>query len=125
MLNTARLMAFAATADADRARVFYEQILGLKFISQDHFAVAFDANGTPLRIAVVEKVAPVPYTVLGWQVMDITITVQVLITAGVQFERFPFMTQDAFEIWDAPGGDRVAWFKDPDGNLLSVSQHAR
>ncbi len=122
-LAAAQLMAFVTTTNAAKAKAFYRDVLGLKFISEDNFALVFDAHGTPLRVAVAEQISPAPYTVLGWQVPDAAATVQVLTQAGVVFERYSFMTQDAFGIWDAPGGARVAWFKDPDGNLLSLSQH--
>jgi catechol 2,3-dioxygenase-like lactoylglutathione lyase family enzyme len=122
-LSAAQLMAFVATTDAARAKAFYTGVLGLNLISEDTFALVFDANGTPLRVAIVEKIVTAPYTVLGWQVADAAGSVQVLTEAGVVFERYSFLTQDALGIWDAPGGARVAWFKDPDGNVLSVSQH--
>ena len=122
-LTAAQLMAFVATTNAARAKAFYRDVLGLKFISEDNFAVVFEAHGTPLRVAIVEKLSPAPYTVLGWQVPDAAATVQALTQEGVAFERYSFLTQNALGIWDAPGGARVAWFKDPDGNLLSVSQH--
>ena len=122
-LATAQLMAFVTTTSAARAKAFYRDVLGLTFLSEDDFALVFDAHGTPLRVAIAQQVSAAPYTVLGWQVPDAATTVQVLTHAGVVFERYSFMTQDALGIWDAPGGARVAWFKDPDGNLLSVSQH--
>ena len=123
MLGQAKLVAFAAVSDAARARAFYRDVLGLKLISEDGFAIVFDAHGTPLRVSLVKEVVAAPYTVLGWGVTDIAAAVQELSAAGVQFERYPWMEQDDLGIWSAPGGARVAWFKDPDGNLLSVSQH--
>ena len=116
-------MAFVATSNRERAKVFYHDVLGLKLVSEDDFAVVFDANGTLIRMAAVEKVALAPYTVLGWQVDDSTKIVEGLTNAGVQFERYHFLEQDALGIWTAPGGAKVAWFKDPDGNVLSVSEH--
>lgn len=124
MLRTAQLTAFAATADAPRAKTFYEGTLGLRLLSDDQFALAFDSNGTQLRIQKVEVVHPPSFTVLGWQVADIGSMVVALSGAGVTFERYPFMQQDAAGIWTAPGGTQVAWFKDPDGNLLSLTEHA-
>ena len=98
--------------------------LALKFVSEDSFAVVFDANGNMLRLTRVQEVRPQPFTILGWQVSDIAATVKQLQTAGVIFERYgDFMQQDELGIWAAPGGAKVAWFKDPDGNTLSVSQH--
>ena len=123
MLESDKLIAFAATSDASRAKTFYGGVLGLRLVSEDQFAVVFDANGTTLRVALVEKVAAAPYTVLGWEVGDIAATVQALREAGVRCEQYPWMPQDALGVWSAPGGAQVAWFKDPDGNLLSVSQH--
>ncbi len=123
MLRTAQLTAFAATANAPRARTFYEGTLGLHLLSDDQFALVFDSNGTQLRVQKVEVVHPPAYTVLGWQVADIRSMVVALSGAGVTFERYSFMQQDAAGIWTAPGGTPVAWFKDPDGNLLSLTGH--
>ena len=123
MLNAARLTAFAATAHPDRARAFYGNTLGLQLRYEDEFALSFEANGTELRIQKVEKVQPHPYTTLGWTVTDIDSTVQSLSSRGVIFERYPFMEQDLLGVWSAPGGAKVAWFKDPDGNLLSVAEY--
>lgn len=120
MLAAARLTAFAATTQPDRARAFYRETLGLRLISEDDFALLFDANGTDLRIQKVRELQPAGYTALGWQVPDVRATVIGLRDLGVMFERYPYFEQDADGIWDAPGGARVAWFKDPDGNLLSV-----
>ena len=121
MLSNASLVAFIATADPAKARAFYESTLGLRCVSDDEYAVVFDANGTTLRIAKVQTVSPAPYTVLGWQVDDIERSARQLTAAGVSFERYDGMPQDALGIWTTPGG-RIAWFRDPDGNLLSVSQ---
>lgn len=122
MLGSAKIVAFAPITDAQRARRFYEGVLGLRFVSQDQFALVMDANGTILRLAVVQSLTPQPFTVLGWEVADIQETVAALKQLGVAFERFPGMPQGDLGIWTAPGGAKVAWFKDPDGNLLSVSQ---
>ena len=123
MLTSEKLMAFVATRDAARAKEFYGSTLGLEFVTDDGFALVFDANGTTLRIVTVRDLNPVPYTILGWQVGDIDSTVKALTSAGVVFERYGMFPQDELGIWLAPGGVRVAWFKDPDGNTLSVSQH--
>jgi len=122
MLGSAKIVAFAPITDAQRARRFYEGVLGLRFVSQDQFALVMDANGIILRLAVVQSLTPQPFTVLGWEVADIQETVAALKQLGVAFERFPGMPQGDLGIWTAPGGAKVAWFKDPDGNLLSVSQ---
>jgi len=123
VLQSAKLVAFSATTNAARAKAFYQGVLGLRLVSEDGFALVFDAHGTMLRVSAVKHVVTAPYTVLGWEVSDIVATVRGLAAAGVRFERFPGMPQDELGIWSAPDGGRVAWFKDPDGNLLSVSQH--
>jgi catechol 2,3-dioxygenase-like lactoylglutathione lyase family enzyme len=123
MLDSQKLMAFVATRDPARAKEFYGGTLGLRFISDDGFALVFDANGTIVRVATVRELNPAPYTVLGWQVNDIESAVKELTAAGVVFERYGIFPQDELGIWVAPGGVRVAWFKDPDGNTLSLSQH--
>jgi catechol 2,3-dioxygenase-like lactoylglutathione lyase family enzyme len=122
MITQGKLTAFVATADGPRARAFYEGVLGLRVVGDDDFALTLDANGTLLRVSKISRVAPQPYTVLGWQVDDIESEVRGLTERGIQFERYDFLTQDALRIWTAPGGARVAWFKDPDGNVLSLSQ---
>jgi catechol 2,3-dioxygenase-like lactoylglutathione lyase family enzyme len=117
-------MAFVATRDAARAKAFYRDTLGLQFVSEDGFAIVFDANGVTIRVSIVRETAQAQYTVLGWQVSDIFAKVKELEKAGVTFERYSFLPdQDKQGIWTAPGGTRVAWFKDPDGNILSISQH--
>ncbi len=98
-------------------------MLGLRFIHNDGFASVFDANGIMVRMAKVPEFKPFPFTLLGWHVTDIASAVTLLDQRGVHFERFGFFEQDALGVWTAPSGDKVAWFKDPDGNLLSVSQH--
>ncbi len=122
MLDRSNLVAFAATIDPQRARAFYEGVLGLKLIEQSPFALAFDANGTMLRIQVVPQFTPQPHTALGWSVADIAAMVRDLAGRGVTFERFPGLKQDQLGIWSSPPGARVAWFRDPDGNLLSLTQ---
>ena len=123
MLSQEKLMAFVSTTNADRARAFFRDTLGLRLVSEDNFALVFDSNGAPLRVALAKEIHPAQYTVLGWMVKDIRATVTQLTKAGVKFEIFGFFKQDELGIWAAPGGDQVAWFKDPDGNILSVSQH--
>lgn len=120
-----RMVGFVTTTAPDRARTFYGDMLGFTFVGDDGFALSFDAHGTRLRVAKAQAFTPSPATVLGWEVADIVATVKELGARGVQFEQFnlPFLKQDALGIWTAPNGDRVAWFKDPDGNTLSVSCH--
>ena len=122
MLDAADLIAFAATTDLDRARVFYEQVLGLTVTEQTDLACVFDANGTMLRVTAVPEVARAGYTVLGWRVADITAATRELSARGVTFLRFDGMDQDADGVWTSPGGGRIAWFADPDGNTLSLTQ---
>ncbi len=122
MLNASRLVCFVATADADRARAFYRDALGLALIEDSGFSLVFDANGTQLRVQRVETVAPHPYTALGWEVGDLAATVRALAADGVAMARFPGLPLDADAIWDTPDGSRVAWFHDPDGNTLSLHQ---
>ena len=126
MLGASKAVAFASTADLDRARSFYEGVLGLKVLSQDVFALMCEAGGVQVRISKVPAVIPQAFTVLGFDVEDMDAVVEGLTARGVAFERYPFFgpAQDARGIWTAPGGALVAWFKDPDGNLLSVSKVA-
>ena len=122
MLGKCDIIAFVTTSDGDRARKFYEGTLGLSVVEDTPFALEIDANGTMLRVAKAQKVTVAPYTVLGWKVSDIKKSVSALAAKGVKFERYDGMGQDKLGIWKSPGGASVAWFKDPDGNTLSVTQ---
>jgi catechol 2,3-dioxygenase-like lactoylglutathione lyase family enzyme len=125
MLGSINIVAFVPTRDAGKARAFYEGVLGLRFVSDDGFALVFDANGIMLRVATVPpQFTPAQFTILGWQVKEIEKVVAAMQGKGVQFERYGFLEQDKLRIWTTPTGEKVAWFKDPDGNVLSVSQHA-
>jgi len=124
MVVGARLVAFAATTDAPRARAFYEAVLGLRFAGDDAFALVFDADGVQLRIQKVPQLTPHPHTVLGWSVPDIAAAVRELAAKGVTFERFPGLTQDQAGIWHSPSGAKVTWLKDPDGNVISLTEPA-
>jgi catechol 2,3-dioxygenase-like lactoylglutathione lyase family enzyme len=123
MLSQCSLIGFIPTSDAARARQFYVETLGLRFVSDDQFATVVQAGGSKIRIANVGAFTPMPFTILGWEVADIAAEVATLTVAGVVFSRYPFLEQDEAGIWTAPSGDRVAWFQDPDGNTLSLSQH--
>jgi len=123
MLGSTNIVAFVPITDGDRARAFYEGVLGLRFVKDDGFAVVFEANGIMVRAAKMKEVAPAQFTILGWQVSDIENVARALRAKGVHFEIFGFFKQDELGIWTAPTGDKVAWFKDPDGNVLSISQH--
>ncbi len=123
MLGSTNIVAFVPIKDSERARAFYEGVLGLRFIKDDGFALVLEANGIMIRAAKVKDFTPAQFTILGWQVSGIESVVRALQAKGVRFEIFGFFKQDELGIWTAPTGDRVAWFKDPDGNILSVSQH--
>lgn len=125
MLHTARLIGFAATTDPAAAKKFYEGVLGLTLIEDSPFALVFDANGTMLRIQKVETQITPRHTVLGWSVGDLQAAIAHLSAKGVPFERFDGLPQDASGIWTTPDGSRVAWFKDPDGNTLSLTEFRR
>lgn len=122
MLTTSDVIAFSSTTDLARARRFYEGVLGLRVVDENAFACVFDANGTMLRVTAVAQVAQPGYTVLGWSVTDIADTVTELEARGVAFARYDGMEQDAQGIWTTPNGDRIAWFADVDGNVLSLTQ---
>jgi catechol 2,3-dioxygenase-like lactoylglutathione lyase family enzyme len=122
MLANNPLIAFIPSKDAARSRIFYEA-LGLCFVRDDDFAIVMDANGTMIRIVRIDDFTPFPFTILGWQVEDIHKVVAEMTGKGVQFARYTFLQQGPDGVWDAPGGAKVAWFTDPDGNTLSVSQH--
>lgn len=113
---------FAATTDPVGSREFYENKLGLRFITDSPFALVFDVAGTMLRVQKVEKVVSPPYTSLGFEVADIHEAVKAAIESGVIFEHYDFLQQDDVGIWTTPDGARIAWCKDPDGNVVSLSQ---
>jgi catechol 2,3-dioxygenase-like lactoylglutathione lyase family enzyme len=123
MLASSKVIGFVPTKDAQNARAFYEGKLGFQFVSDDPFALVMRAGKTMIRIAKAQDFTPAPYTVLGWEVREITAVVRWLQERGVAFEKYPFVQDQDLGIWTAPGGNKVAWFKDPDGNVLSVSQH--
>ena len=122
MLSKSDLICFAATSNSSKARKFYEETLGLTFVSGDQFALVFDANGTMLRIQIVDQVNPHSYTRIGWAVDDIVEEVRTLSKRGVQFARYEGMNQDEYGIWTAPSKAKIAWFTDPDGNILSLTE---
>jgi catechol 2,3-dioxygenase-like lactoylglutathione lyase family enzyme len=125
MLELKRIVAFVITAQPEEAIRFYRDRLGLKFVKDDGFALVFDAYGTTLRIGKMKagQFTPARYTLLGWEVEGVEDAAAQLALRGVSFEKYPQLPQYEKGIWTAPGGDKVAWFKDPDGNALSVSQH--
>ncbi len=124
MLGQTPIIAFIPTRDAAQARPFYQDLLGLRFVSDDKFALVMEANGTMIRIVRVGNFTPAPFTILGWEVKDIHQSVADLTAKGLVFTRYPHFEQGPDGVWTAPGGAaKVAWFLDPDGNTLSLSQH--
>jgi len=122
-LASSSLVAFVGVCDPDRAKRFYRDTLGLRLVSEElPFALVFDVQGTMLRVTVVPEVKPAKFTVLGWKVPDIQAAVSSLEEEGVEFQRYAGLQQDGLGIWTSPNGARVAWFHDPDGNILSVTQ---
>ncbi len=119
-----KVVTFLMTQKPDEATAFYRDKLGLSFLRDDGFALVFDMNGVMLRIGKTHGSTPAQNTVLGWEARDIRSAMEKLKQKGVTFERYPNMGQDAHGVCTFPNGDKVAWFKDPDGNVLSVSQHA-
>jgi catechol 2,3-dioxygenase-like lactoylglutathione lyase family enzyme len=115
---------FAATTDAERSRVFYENVLGLLLVSDDQFALVFKVGALSLRVQKVAHKPKIEYTVLGWLVSDIEAEVQRLTKAGVHFARYDGLGQDEHGVWRSPTGAKVAWFSDPDGNTLSLTELA-
>jgi catechol 2,3-dioxygenase-like lactoylglutathione lyase family enzyme len=124
MLHTSPLIAFVATAHPAEALRFYRDTLGLALVEDSPFALVFSAGGTTLRVQKVQQVTAASYTALGWVVEDIDATIDWLTARGVAFERFPVLVQGENGVWRSPSGAAVAWFKDPDGNILSLTQYA-
>ena len=122
-----KLVGFVTTTSPEKAKAFYGDVLGFRLVDEDDFALVYDANGTMLRVGKAKVFTPAQGTVVGWQVGDMDAAVRDLALRGVRFEQWglPFMKQDENGVWTPPNGDRVAWFKDPEGNVLSLSQHVR
>jgi catechol 2,3-dioxygenase-like lactoylglutathione lyase family enzyme len=122
-LSEQNIVAFVPTSDPARAKRFYRDRLGLRLVSEElPFALVFDVHGIMLRVTIVKEFSPAGHTILGWRVPDVGLAAKALQGAGVGLERYPGMQQDELGIWTAPGGTKIAWFKDPDGNTLSISQ---
>jgi predicted enzyme related to lactoylglutathione lyase len=121
-LGDDQVVAFVPTTNLDRAAGFYSSVLHLPLEEHSSFACVFRAGGTMLRVTLVDALRVQPFTVFGWDVTDIAKTMAALTERGVVFERFDGMGQDDTGVWTTPRGDRVAWFKDPDGNTLSLTQ---
>lgn len=122
MLSSEDVIAFVATRDMDRAAVFYEEVLGLRLMVREPTALVFDANGTMLRVSQVEGHTPTHFSVLGWAVRDISRSLEDLNGKGIAFDRFEMLEHDERGVCTFPNGDQVAWFRDPDGNMLSITQ---
>ncbi len=122
MLANSKLIGFVATARPEEARRFYGTILGLSLVEEGPFALVFTANETLLRVQKVGSVAKIPYTALGWEVSDIEGVVGRLVEQGVTLERYDGLPQNELGIWRTPDGSSVAWFQDPDGNTLSITE---
>jgi catechol 2,3-dioxygenase-like lactoylglutathione lyase family enzyme len=122
MLGSSAVIAFAPSTDLARSRAFFGDVLGLRVLDESPFAVSFDAAGTLLRVTLVDNLHPAPYTILGWHVDNIATAARELGVGGIEAERYPWLEQDAYGVWTAPSGDRVLWFKDPEGNVLSLTQ---
>lgn len=125
MLAHCDIIAFIATAQPEQAKIFYGEVLGLRLIEDTPFALVFDANGTMLRIQKVEMLTRAGYTALGWHVGDIREAVEMLLKRGILFDRYPGLLQDEQGIWTTPDKNKIAWFSDPDGNTLSLTQIRR
>jgi|SRR5215469_8377627 len=122
MLADKKLKAFVPTTKPDKAKSFYKDILGLELLSEDNYALEFNSNGTLLRVIVVQELKPHPFTVLGWNIDNISSTIKSLNDKNVFCEKYDSLEQDSLGIWTSPGGGKVAWFKDPDGNVLSLTE---
>ncbi len=122
MLADKELKAFVPTVKPDKAKLFYKDVLGLKLLSEDNYALEFDANETLLRVIIVQEFKPQAFTAIGWNVDDISSTIKSLNKQNVFCEQYDFLEQDYLGIWISPGGSKVAWFKDPDGNILSLTE---
>jgi catechol 2,3-dioxygenase-like lactoylglutathione lyase family enzyme len=123
MLTASKIVGFLHTTDYEKARAFYEGKLGFAFVSLDRFALALRSGENMVRITKEEHFQPTQGTVLGWEVDDVRAAVLWLKSREVETEKYPFVPDQELGVWDSPSGDQVAWFKDPDGNVLSLSHH--
>ena len=122
MLAHEDIIVFIATIQPEQPKVFYREMLGLRLIEDTPYALVFDAHGTMLRIQKVQTLTPAGHTVLGWQVVDVHETVGTLLKQGIIFERYPGLSQDEQGVWTTPEGNKIAWFTDPEGNILSLTE---
>ena len=124
MLANTTITALVGTMQKEASTAFYRDTLGLKFITDDGFAAVFEGKNARVRVSRVPAITPAAYAVLAFQVDDVEKTVDGLTAKGVVFQRHGFFVKHARGVWAAPDGTKVAWFHDPDLNLLSVVQHA-
>ena len=124
MLADKKLKAFVPTIKPEEAKLFYKDVLGLKLLSQDDYALEFESNGTLLRVTIVQELKPQAFTVLGWNVDDIVSIIKSLNDKNIFCEKYDFFEQNDLGIWTSPNGSKVAWFKDPDGNVLSLTEES-
>jgi predicted enzyme related to lactoylglutathione lyase len=122
MLADKKIKAFIPTANPAKSKTFYNVIVGLDLLAEDDYGMEFNANGTVLRVNFVKELKPHPFTVLGWTVKDIASEIRSLNRNGITCERYQFLVQDHLGIWTSPNGTKVAWFNDPDGNILSLDE---
>ena len=125
MLANGILKAFIPTVNPQEDILFYRDLLGFELMSEDDYAMEFNANGTLLRVTIVNEFVPQPFTILGWNIENLVFTVRQFNEKNIYFEIFDFLEQDDLGIWNSPGGAKVAWFKDPDGNILSLTELER
>ena len=125
MLRNAATIGFIPTTNAEEAQRFFAEILGLEFIVDAQFALVFRAGGGMLRVVRLDEFTPASYTLFGWEVEDIAAKARELAERGVEIARYSFVEQDADGVWTSPGGDKILWFKDRDGNTLSLSEHVQ
>ncbi len=122
MLSDSKPICFLAATDQTKAKEFYRGILGLHLVHEDQFALVFDVRGIMMRIQLVEHFASRPFTATGWEVRDIRDKIRELTKRGVRFLRYEGLNQDDDAVWTSPAGAKIAWFNDPDGNILSLTQ---
>ena len=124
MLSEPKITAFIPTVKPVQSKQFYMNILGLKLVSEDEYGLEFESNSTLLRVSIVQEFNPQPFTVLGFKIKGIIAQVEKLTKKGVIFERYSYFKQDNLGIWTSPSKAKIAWFMDPDGNLLSLTENA-
>lgn len=115
-------ISFIATDLPDAAQAFYGEVLGLRLLEASPFALVFADGDHVLRVQIVASLEPAQHTAHGWQVPDLAAEMIALAAKGVVFERFAPLDQDALGIWTTPDGHRIAWFRDPSGNVLSLTE---